>query len=222
MKGVITGMTAERGIGRSRPAGGNGEFNLFTFDPANNAVNQLTTFEDFPIINASSDGTDVIFEQAGYLHVTSGISGQSRQLTIGVAADLIETRPRYASGARFLRNAHISPSGARAVFEFRGEIVTVPAEKGDHRQLTHSSTSHERSPAWSPDGTKLAYTDNSWSLYVLDVESGRSTLVASEPTHGEDRSVDRLPECLARSSCLTAAAPTKRDATVGQRECRPR
>ena len=25
---------------------------------------------------------------------------------------------------------------------------------------------------WSPDGSKIAYTDNSFSLYVLDVESG--------------------------------------------------
>jgi tricorn protease len=210
-----------------------GEFNLFSFDPSTNRVDQLTEYDDFPIVNASSDGTDIVFEQAGYLHVTSGISGQSQQLAIGVAADLIETRPRYASGTRFVRNAHISPSGARAVFEFRGEIITVPAEKGDHRQLTLSSDSHERSPAWSPDGrsiayfsdaggeyqlhiavsdgggdvrtipveghgfydnpvwspdgSKIAYTDNSWSLYVLDVESGRSTLVASEPLYGPSK-----------------------------------
>ena len=207
----------------------NGEFNLYSFDPATSRVTQLTDYSDFPIMNASSDGTDIIFEQAGYLHVMSP-GAEPVRLRIGVAADLIETRPRYAKGNSFIRNANISPSGARAVFEFRGEIITVPEEKGDHRQLTSSSDSHERSPAWSPDGTsiayfsdqggeyrlhiapsdgkgevrqipveghgfyedpvwspdgsKIAYTDNSWSLYVLDVESGRSTLVASEPLYG--------------------------------------
>jgi tricorn protease len=207
----------------------NGEFNLYSFDPATSRVTQLTDYSDFPIVNASSDGADIIFEQAGYLHVMSP-GAEPVRLRIGVAADLIETRPRYAKGNGFIRNANISPSGARAVFEFRGEIITVPAEKGDHRQLTSSSDSHERSPAWSPDGTsiayfsdqggeyrlhiapsdgkgevrqipveghgfyedpvwspdgsKIAYTDNSWSLYVLDVESGRSTLVASEPLYG--------------------------------------
>ena len=32
----------------------------------------------------------------------------------------------------------ISPTGARAVFEARGEILTVPAEKGDVRNLTNT------------------------------------------------------------------------------------
>ncbi|UCD25879.1 MAG: PD40 domain-containing protein [Gemmatimonadota bacterium] len=207
----------------------NGEFNLYSFDPATSEVTQITDYSEFPILSASSDGDGVIFEQAGYLHVMSPGSEPDR-LRIGVAADLIETRPRYAQGSRFIRAADISPSGARAVFEFRGEIITVPAEKGDHRQLTSSSSSHERSPVWSPDGasiayfsdeggeyqlhivpsdgkgtvrqipveghgfyedpvwspdgSKIAYTDNSWSLYVLDLASGSSTLVASEPLYG--------------------------------------
>jgi len=46
---------------------------------------------------------------------------------------LRETRARFVKGPEYIRNAGISPSGARAVFEFRGEIVTVPAEKGDAR-----------------------------------------------------------------------------------------
>ena len=36
--------------------------------------------------------------------------------------------------------------GARAVFEFRGEIVTVPASKGDPHNLTETPGIHERSP----------------------------------------------------------------------------
>jgi tricorn protease len=34
----------------------------------------------------------------------------------------------------------------RAAFEARGEIFTVPVEKGDYRNLTQSSGAHERSP----------------------------------------------------------------------------
>ncbi len=59
-------------------------------------------------------------------------------LKIGVAADLLETRPRWAKGAKWVRDACLSPSGARVAFEFRGEIVTVPTEKGDPRNLTHA------------------------------------------------------------------------------------
>ncbi len=75
--------------------------------------------------------TAIIYEQAGYLHNFDLKSGRATKLTIGVAADLVETRPRFVKGARYIRRASFSPTGARAVFEFRGEIVTFPAEKGD-------------------------------------------------------------------------------------------
>src|SRR5262249_51767516 len=130
------------------------------------------------------------------------------------------------------RDVHVSPSGARAVVEFRGEIVTVPAEKGDPRYLTNTPGICERDPAWSPDGKtiayftdasgeyelvlcppdghgpkktvklqghgfyygpvwsrdskKIAYHDNSFSLYILEVESGKITRVA-EPQYGSPR-----------------------------------
>ena len=64
---------------------------------------------------------------------------QPTRLKIGVATDLVEARPRFVKGAKYIRNAAVSPSGARAVFEFRGEIVTVPAEKGDPRNLTEDA-----------------------------------------------------------------------------------
>ena len=51
-----------------------------------------------------------------------------------------------------IRNASLSPTGVRAAFEARGEIFTVPAEKGDYRNLTQSTGAHDRSPVWSPDG----------------------------------------------------------------------
>src|SRR4029450_2017551 len=84
-------------------------------------------------------------------------TGDSRRLKVGVAADLPETRARFVKGAKYIRNGSISPSGSRAVLEFRGEIVTVPAEKGDPRNLTNSPGTHERDPAWSPDGKSIAF-----------------------------------------------------------------
>ena len=208
----------------------NGEFNLFSYDPASGSVRQLTTHTDFPIVNSSSGGGAIIYEQAGYLHVYDPATSRSDRLTVGVAADLIETRPRYATGSRFLRRGSISPSGARAVVEYRGEIITIPAKKGSHRNITNTTAAHERSPAWSPDGKwiayfsdasgeyelhiapqdgrgearriplpgagfyedpkwspdgkKISFSDNSWSLYWLDVESGRVRKIAQEPIYG--------------------------------------
>ena len=208
----------------------NGEFNLFTFDPATKAVSQITRHEDFPIVNVSAGAGKIVYEQAGYLHEFDPATSGSARIRIGIAADLNETRPRYASGNRYIRNAAVAPNGARAVFEFRGEIVTVPAEHGNPRYLTETPAVHERSPAWSPDGQSIAYfsdasgeyelhiasqdgkgevrtfplngagfydhprwspdgskisfRDNSWTLYWIDVESGRITKVASQPIYG--------------------------------------
>ena len=101
----------------------------------------------FPVLNVGSGGGRLIYEQAGYLHLFDPADGQSTRLKIGVASDLAETRPRCVKGsAKYIRHAGISPSGARAVFEFRGEIVTVPAEKGDPRNLTESPGVNDRSP----------------------------------------------------------------------------
>ncbi len=208
----------------------NGEFNLFSFDPATEEVQQLTEFDEFPVNRLTESADQIIFEQAGYLHLFNPQQQAVTQIAVGITTDQTETRSRFVSGNDWIRNADISPSGKRAVFEYRGEIVTVPAKKGDVRNLTASTGVHERAPAWSPDGSKIAYfsdhggeyqlhiapqngkgdikqyavegagfyedprwspdgkkisyVDNSWSLYLFDVESGASTKICSEPKYG--------------------------------------
>ncbi|HEX9501920.1 MAG TPA: peptidase S41, partial [Thermoanaerobaculia bacterium] len=139
-----------------------GEFNLFSYDSATKQVAQLTKFSDWPILAATAGSGKIIFERGGYLSLLDPRSGGHNRLKIGVAADLNETRPRFAKGAKYIRNASLSPSGARAAFEFRGEIVTIPMEKGDDRNLTQSVSANDRSPVWSPDGKSIAwFTDES-------------------------------------------------------------
>ena len=75
-------------------------------------------------------------------------------------------------------NAHISPTGARAVFEAHGEILTVPAEKGDVRNLTNTPGVAERDPSWSPDGKSIAYFSDESGEYALHIrdQSGLGTV----------------------------------------------
>jgi tricorn protease len=135
----------------------NGEFNLFSSDLASGEIRQLTNFKDFPAMNASVGAGKIILEQAGYLHLFDANSGTTIKLTLPIAADLLELRPRFIKGNRYIETATISPSGVRAVFAFRGEIITLPAEKGDPRNITETPGAHEKSPAWSPDGKNIAY-----------------------------------------------------------------
>jgi tricorn protease len=147
-----------------------GEYNLFAYDTKSKAVRQLTRHGDFPVVGLSGARGKLLYEQAGYLHLFETAAGEARRLKVGVASDLVEARPRYARGAKYVRSAAVSPSGARAAFEFRGEVVTVPAAKGDPRNLTNSPAAHDRAPAWSPDGKSVAYFSDEGGEYQLHVK----------------------------------------------------
>jgi len=149
----------------------NGEFNLFSYDITSEEINQLTNFKDFPIVSSASGNNNIIFEQAGYLHTYDPGKSEVKKLGVGIATDLLELRPRFVSGNKYIRSANISPTGARAVFDFRGEIITVPADKGDARNLTLSSSAHEKYPAWSPDGASIAYFSDASGEYQLNIKS---------------------------------------------------
>ncbi|MGZ5432503.1 MAG: S41 family peptidase, partial [Thermoanaerobaculia bacterium] len=155
----------------------NGEFNLHSFDPKSKEITQLTRFTDFPIIGATAGAGKIIFEQAGVLHLFDPATARADRLKIGVAADLLETRPRFVKGTKYIRGASLSPTGARVALDFRGEIITVPAEKGDDRNLTRSAAAHDRFPAWSPDGKSIAWFSDESGEYqlFLQPQDGKGT-----------------------------------------------
>lgn len=149
----------------------NGEFNLFSFHTSTKKISQLTHFTDFPVVSAAIRGSAIIFEQAGKLHLFNATTSTITTLRIGLAAELPELRPWFVTGNQHIRHAHISPAGARAVFGFRGDIITLPAEKGDPRNITATAGSHEKFPAWSPDGRYIAYFSDQSGEYRLNIAS---------------------------------------------------
>ncbi|CAN5494183.1 S41 family peptidase [soil metagenome] len=149
----------------------NGEFNLYSYDVSTKEVKQLTTFADFPLINMSTGSGKIIFEQAGYLHTFDVTSNSSKKITVGIAADLQELRPRFVKGPAYIRTGNISATGSRVVLDFRGDIITIPAEKGDARNLTMTTGVHEKSPAWSSDGKSIAYFSDASGEYELHIKA---------------------------------------------------
>lgn len=147
----------------------NGIANLFGYDTESKKVTQLTRHSGDDIRSASAGGGAIVYAQAGALHLLDLKSGDLRALRMRITGDFPGVRPRYERAVRFIRNAEISPTGARAVFEVRGEIFTAPAKKGDIRNLTRTPSVAERAPAWSPDGKWVAYFSDESDEYQLHV-----------------------------------------------------
>jgi len=147
----------------------NGEFNLFSYNTITKEIKQITNHTDFPVLSCSKGNGNIIYEQGGYLHILDLSTNQTTKLTIGISADLLTIRPRYLKGNDYIRNYNLSPTGIRAVFESRGEILTVPAEKGDIRNLTNTTGANERSPVWSPDGKFIAYFSDETGEYQINI-----------------------------------------------------
>jgi len=141
--------------------------NLFAYNESTKQVTQLTRHDDFDIMTASAGPDAIAYEQAGYIYLVDANSRKAQRLDIQVTGDLPWARPQFKKVVSMIRNSALSPTGVRAAFEARGEIFTVPAEKGDYRNLTQSPGAHDRNPVWSPDGAQLAWLSDASGEYQL-------------------------------------------------------
>ncbi len=134
-----------------------GTMNLYRYDLGSKKTRKLTTFTEYDIKWPSLGQDAIVFENGGLLYTFDLASEKETQIHITVTGDDIEARPEVRSVTNQIRGAGISPSGARAVFEARGDIFTLPAEHGSPRNITMTPGVHEQDPAWSPDGKWIAY-----------------------------------------------------------------
>jgi len=153
----------------------NGPSTLFVFDPASGKVTEALRNEGADIFTASAGPGAIVYEQFGQIHLFDLASGGSKPVAVRVEGDLSAVRPHYAKVGDRILSAALSPTGVRAAFEARGEILTVPAEKGDARNLTRTPGAAERFPAWSADGQRIAYFSDVSGEYALHITGQTGT-----------------------------------------------
>ncbi len=143
---------------------------LWVYDTHSKNVSRVIDNHGMDIMSASAGPGAIVYEQFGSLHLYDLGTGHEREVRVEIRGDFPEVRKHFEKVAGHILNAGISPTGARAVFEAHGNILTVPAEKGDIRNITNSPGVADRSPAWSPDGKSIAYFSDASGEYTLCIK----------------------------------------------------
>lgn len=147
----------------------NGPVTLFSYDLKTKRVVEVIKNTGLDYKSASLGPGAIVLERFGGLELYDLKSGKVTPVKISVNGDLPGVRPFYDKVASRIVSVELSPTGARALFEARGDIYTVPAEKGDIRNLTATSGVAERFPVWSPDGQQIAYLSDATGEYQIHI-----------------------------------------------------
>jgi len=145
--------------------------NVWSYETKSKKLAEVTKFSDYDVKRLDSGNGAVVFEQAGYIHELDAKSGKEHIVPITATGDFPWMMPRWEDVTNRMSNIALSPTGKRVVVEARGEIFTIPAEKGDVRNITNSSGSAERDPSWSPDGKFISYFSDKSGEYQMIIES---------------------------------------------------
>jgi len=141
--------------------------NVWSYDLISKTVHQLTFFKEFDCKSMEGDNNQLIFENGGYLYTYTPGSDMPKKLSIHVEGDFPWVRPHWTSIERYIEYYAISPNGMRAAVAARGDIFTIPAKKGDVRNITNSQGIADRTVAWSPDGKNISWFSDEGGEYQL-------------------------------------------------------
>ena len=154
--------------------GENHRLNIWSYEPNTGKRDQITFFEDFdvkwPSMGPGTNGRgEIVFQNGPSIYLLDLRSAKTRPVEVTIPGDRPSLRKQEIEYKDFVAGGDISPEGKRAAVEARGEIWSVPADKGITRNLTHTSGVAERDPLWSPDGQWIAYLGDKSGEYEVYV-----------------------------------------------------
>lgn len=161
-----------------------GTMNLYEYDIATERIIPCTSETVWDVRWASGDKASglIVFELGGELYVYDTKNADRTQrlgkLVIEVPHDGLAMRPARINASKNIESFETAPKGKQIAMIARGDLFTLPVDKGFVRNRSNSSNAHERCPAWSQDGKRVAYISDASGedqLYLLDLKSDDAT-----------------------------------------------
>ena len=175
----------------------NGTLNIYSYDLVTEEINQVTQHNYYDVRFPSGNKSRIVYELRGTLHVLDIHTGQDRQVDIQIGADAPEVRPYFRDVSDMITGMALSPAGQRALLVARGEIFSLPSEKGQTLNLSNNSGSREKDAVWSPDGTKIAYISDisgEYEIYIVDRKGESSPVKLTTHTSGYRHTLKWSPD----------------------------
>jgi len=160
--------------------------NIFVYNTKTGTEEKVTNFAEYDVKFPSIGGDEIVFENGGYIYKMNVKDKNPVKVPVYIDNDTPWARNEWKDASELIFNADLSPNGERVVFSARGDVFSVPSEKGITGNLTRTTGVHERSAVWSPDGKKVAYLSDRSGEFEVYTEDQDGTGEPVQLTSGAD------------------------------------
>ena len=141
--------------------------NIYSLNLPDGRLETITSHEEFDVLWPSGRNGFLAYENGGRLYLLDLRDHGKKRLTVDILFDNPGILPYHKEVKSDIASFDIAPSGQRAIFEARGDLFSVPAKEGITVNLSASQGVREIYPAWSPDGSQIAYYSDQSGEYEI-------------------------------------------------------
>ena len=163
-----------------------GTGNLWSMRTDGTDLTQHTRHDELDVRWPDVHGDLAVYMQGADLVLTDLRTGTARALAVTLPTDLASSRTSKVDAAEGIAGFDLSVDGTRVAVAARGEIATAPLKEGRTIDLTRNdSAAHQRTPAWSPDGKRVAFLSDAggeWALWTAPADGTAQPTRLSAPS----------------------------------------